>query len=222
MTLDQLAQKIDHTLLKAEATPDQIDRLCGEALTFNVYAVCVNPDYVRQAVDRLKNSKINVAAVVGFPLGASRTATKVEEARRAIDDGALEIDMVAPIGRLIAGDRAAVRDDLDAVADAVHAASSRHQIKVILETAALTPEQIILGCRCAAEAQVDFVKTSTGFHPAGGATVEAVKLLHKTAAPIQVKAAGGIRDLPTALVMINAGAHRIGTSAAPAILQQLR
>jgi len=226
MTPEQLAAKIDHTLLKAEATPQQIDRLCDEAVELGVYAVCVNPIYVHRAADRLAkvsaNAKVKVATVVGFPLGASLTATKVDEARRAIDDGAIEIDMVASIGRLIAGDGAAIGDDLAAVADCVHAASINHQIKVILETAALTDEQIILGCRCAAEAQADFVKTSTGFHPAGGATVEAVKFLRKTAAPIKVKAAGGIRDLAIALAMIDAGADRIGISATSAILQRCR
>ena len=137
-----------------------------------------------------------------------------------MDDGAQEIDMVAGIGALVAGDRSAVRDDIAAVARAVH--ERRGILKVILETRVLSEEQIILGCRCCAEGEADFVKTSTGLHEAGGATVEHVKLLRRHAAPIKVKAAGGIRTAAAALSMIQAGAARIGTSAGPAIINQYR
>lgn len=222
MTKQELAQTFDHTILKPEATPSDIDRLCDEALEFGFVAVCVNPIWVPQCAERVSGSDVRVATVAGFPLGANQTQCKVDEARRGIDDGAVEIDMVIPVGLLIAGDTAAVRDDIAAVADAVHTASPDHLLKVILETAVLTEAQIVAGCRCAAEAQADFVKTSTGLHPAGGATVEAVRFLHKTASPIKVKAAGGIRDLATARAMIDAGATRLGCSASVKIMKELR
>jgi deoxyribose-phosphate aldolase len=221
MTPRELAQKIDHTILKPEATPEQIDRLCDEAREHGFISVCVNPIWVARCRQRLAGSPVRVCSVVGFPLGASRTDVKVEETRRAIDDGAVEIDMVVRIGDLVAGNSGLVRDDIAAVADAVHAASPDHLLKVILETAALSERQIIAGCRCVAEAQADFVKTSTGFHPAGGATVESVRLLHRHTAPIKVKAAGGIRDLATAKAMVEAGASRLGCSASVKLLGEL-
>jgi deoxyribose-phosphate aldolase len=161
-------------------------------------------------------------SVAGFPLGASATATKVDEAQRALDDGAAEIDMVAPLGALIAGDRTRVREDIQAVADVVHKAARGGVLKVILETGALTGEQIILGCRCCAEGEADFVKTSTGFHPAGGATLEHVRLLYRCASPILVKAAGGIRTAARARAMLEAGAARLGTSSGVAIVEEVR
>ncbi|MEP0845084.1 MAG: deoxyribose-phosphate aldolase [Phycisphaerae bacterium] len=221
MTRRELASKIDHSLLKAEATPAMIDTLCEEALAHGFYGVCVNPLWVSRCRDRLAGSAVAVVAVAGFPLGAALPAIKLEEARRALQDGALEIDMVISVGDLIAGRTDRVRDEIAAVADLVHAASPRHALKVILETAALTEAQIIAGCRCVAEGQADFVKTSTGFHPAGGASVSAVRLLHKHGSPIRVKAAGGIRDLATAQAMLEAGADRLGCSASVAILAQI-
>lgn len=219
-TSRDLASRIEHTLLKPEATPDAIDRLCEEAVEHGFVAVCVNPVWVARCATRLAGSTVRVATVIGFPLGATLTAVKVAEARRAIDDGVVELDMVVLLGHLAAGETGAVRDDIAAVVDVCRAASSDHLLKVILETAALSEERIVAGCRCVAEAQADFVKTSTGFHPAGGATVEAVRLLHRLAAPIRVKAAGGIRDLAAARAMIDAGAHRIGTSAGVAIVSR--
>ena len=213
MTPQQLAAMIDHTLLRPEATCPQIDRLCAQALDHGFCAVCVNPVYVSQAARRLRGSPVVVASVAGFPLGANTTAAKIEDARQAIDAGAREIDMVLQLGALIAGEKNRVRDDIAAVAEVVRAASPDHVLKVILETAALSPELIALGCRCCAEAQVDFIKTSSGFHPAGGATEQAVRTLKKLAAPIKIKAAGGIGDLKTALSMIEAGADRLGMSA---------
>jgi deoxyribose-phosphate aldolase len=159
--------------------------------------------------------------VVGFPFGGNRTDTKVDETRRAIDDGAVEIDMVPRMGDLIAGNESVVRDDIAAVVDVVHAASPEHELKVILETAALSRDRIITACRCCAEARADFVKTSTGFHPAGGATVEAVRLLHRYASPLKIKASGGIRTLVVAQAMIEAGASRLGMSSGPAIMEEL-
>jgi deoxyribose-phosphate aldolase len=219
MTPQQLAAMIDHTLLRPEATCPQIDQLCAQALEHGFCAVCVNPLYVAQAARRLTGSPVVVASVAGFPLGANTTAVKIEDARQAIDAGAREIDMVLQLGALIAGEKNRVRDDIAAVAEIVHAASPDHVLKVILETAALSPELIALGCRCCAEAQVDFIKTSSGFHPAGGATEQAVRTLKKLATPIKIKAAGGIRDLKTALRMIEAGADRLGMSASVDVIR---
>jgi deoxyribose-phosphate aldolase len=160
--------------------------------------------------------------VAGFPLGASTTATKADEARRAIDDGATEIDMVAALGALIDGDAVAVREDVEAVARAVHQATEGGILKVILEAGVLTDEQIIFGCRCCAEAGADFVKTSTGYHPSGGATVAQVQLLYRHAAPLLVKASGGIRTAGVARALLEAGAARLGTSAGVAIIEELR
>jgi deoxyribose-phosphate aldolase len=218
MTQRELAATIDHTVLAAETPAARIDRLCDEAMEYGFVAVCVNPIWVKRCAKRIGGADVRIASVIGFPLGASRTDTKVDEARRAIDDGAREIDMVVRLGDLKAGDTGIVRDDIADVADAVHAASPDHTLKVILETAALDKPQIIAGCRCAVEARADYVKTSTGFHPAGGATVEAVRLLHEHGAPLKVKAAGGIRNLFTARSMIEAGASRIGCSIGPKII----
>ena len=212
---------IDHTLLKPEATAADVDRLCDEAVRYEFAAVCVNPVWVAPCARRLASSTVRVASVAGFPLGASRSEVKVAEARRAIGDGAVEVDMVIHVGDLIDGNVSSVRDDIAVVAEAIHSGSRQHVLKVILETAALTEEQIIAGCRCAAEAGADFVKTSTGFHPAGGATVEAVSLLRAHAGSMKVKAAGGIRTLEATLAMIAAGADRLGCSASVAIVQQL-
>lgn len=227
-TVPHPARTIDHTLLRSDATPDEIDRLCDEGLRYGFAGVCVNPRFVRQAAKRLSacrsagaNAYIPaLVSVAGFPLGASTTATKVDEARRAMDDGACEIDMVICLGALRAGDRLAVRKDIEAVARAVHQARSDGVLKVILETGALSEDQIMLGCRCCAEGEADFVKTSTGFHPSGGATVEHVRLLHRCASPLRVKASGGIRTAATARTMLEAGAARIGTSSGVAIVEE--
>ena len=221
MTRRELAARIDHTVLKSEATPAAIDTLCDEARQHGFIAVCVNPLYVARCVKRLAGSGVLVASVVGFPLGASRTDIKVDETRRAIEDGAIEIDMVIPVGELIAGNVSYVRDDIAALVHEVHGASKKHELKVILETAALTKELIIAGCRCCVEARADFVKTSTGFHPAGGATVESVRLLKTYSPGLKVKAAGGIRDLAAAKAMIEAGADRLGCSASVKIIGKL-
>lgn len=217
-----IASCIEHTLLRPEATASDVDVLCDEAVSYGFAGVCVFPVYVARAAARLAaHATTKVVTVVGFPLGANVTKIKETEARRALDDGAREIDMVIHLGALIAGDRKSVRADIEAVARCAHLARPPALLKVILETAALTDEQIILGCRCAAEGEADFVKTSTGFHPAGGATFKHVKLLHRYAAPIRVKAAGGIRSADQALTMLEAGAARLGTSASVAIMQEL-
>ena len=221
-TASELTRLIDHTVLKPETTVEQIDRLCEECLQHGFYAACVNPVWVPRCVQRLARSQTVVASVAGFPLGASLTATKADEARRAVEQGAMEVDMVVNVGALVAGDTDAARRDIEAVVSATVGANSKALVKVILETGALTNEQIVSGCRCAAEAQADFVKTSSGFHPAGGATVEHVALLREHAAPLKVKAAGGIRDLKTALTMIEAGADRLGMSASVQVIEEMQ
>ena len=230
VTVGEMARAIEHTLLRPEATPQQIDALCDEAVRYGFAGVCVNPMYVRRAAERLAavgaelaaRPRPVVVAAVGFPLGANLTATKADEARRAIDDGATEIDMVVALGELIAGNGKYVRSDIEAVARVVHQGPGNRLLKVILETTALTTDQLILGCRCCAEAEADFVKTSTGFHPSGGARVEHVRQLHRHASPLRVKAAGGIRTAAAATALLEAGAVRIGTSAGGAIMEELR
>ncbi len=230
MTADEVAGKIDHTLLKPEATSADIDALCDEAFAYGFKTACVNPIHILRAAQRLAARSPSseggrvpvVCSVAGFPLGAGATATKADEARRAIDDGASEIDMVANIGALIDGDQAAVRKDIEAVARVVRDKCPTGILKVILETGVLSPEQTVLGCRCCVEGGADFVKTSTGFHPAGGATIDQVRLLCRHAPPLRVKAAGGICTAETALAMFEAGADRIGTSSGVAIIEQVR
>ena len=224
VTPSQLAACIDHTLLKPEATASQIDQLCDQAVRLGCYSVCVNLFWLSRVVGHLasSNSPVKVITPVAFPTGAIPTALKVAQARWALDHGADEIDMVINIGALCDSQDQLVQDDIAALAETVHSASPDKLLKVILETAALTTEQKITACRLAANAGADFVKTSTGTHPAGGATVDDVALLAQRATGLmKVKAAGGIRDATTALAMIAAGAHRLGTSATPAIITQL-
>ncbi|MFQ5806918.1 MAG: deoxyribose-phosphate aldolase [Phycisphaerae bacterium] len=218
----ELSRLIDHTALKAETTVEQIDRLCDECVQYSFFAACVNPVWVERCGQRLAGSQTVVASVAGFPLGAALPATKADEARRAIEQGATEVDMVINLGALVGGDKDTVVRDIEAVVSAAVRAKKDALVKVILETRALTEEQAILGCRCVAEAQADFVKTSTGFHPAGGATVEHVALLRKHAAPLKVKAAGGIRDLQRALALIEAGADRLGMSTSVSLVKEMR
>ena len=222
MTEKELARYIDHTVLKPETTAEQVDRLCDECLEYGFYSACVNPVWVERCVRRLVGGDTAVAAVAGFPLGASLPATKADEARRAVEQGAREIDMVVNLGALIAGDNGAVTRDISAVVTAVAETNGKALVKVILETAALMDEQIIAGCRCTAEAQADFVKTSTGFHASGGARIEHVKLMKQHAAPLKVKASGGIRDLKTVLAMIEAGADRLGLSAGVNVMREMQ
>lgn len=230
IAVEQLARKIDHSLLTPEATPEQIDLLCDEAVTYGFGAVCVNPVYVRRVARRLTELTTNrsdaegpaIVSVAGFPLGTSTTDTKADEARRAIDDGASEIDMVVHLGALIESRHAAVRKDIATLAHVVHRRVDGGVLKVILECRALTTQQIILGCRCCAEGEADFVKTSTGMHPSGGATTDIVQLLYRHASPLLIKAAGGIRTAKAALEMIAAGAARIGSSSSVAMIEELR
>jgi deoxyribose-phosphate aldolase len=220
-TRGELARFIDHTLLKPEATAVQIDRLCDECLRYDFAAACVNPVWVAHCAACLVDSNTTVATVAGFPLGASSREVKAFEARTAVEHGAREVDMVVNLGALIAGDHDTVTSDILAVVEATKATDSAAIVKVILETRALTEEQIVLGCKCCVAAGADYVKTSTGFHANGGATVEHVALLRKHASSLKVKAAGGIRDLPTALAMIEAGADRLGMSAGVAVVEAM-
>lgn len=222
MNACELAGVVDHTLLMPEATPEQIDRLCDEAIEHGFHSVCVNPCYVERAVRRLDKTEVVVGSVAGFPLGAGAMETMVDESRRSIESGAREIDMVIWVGGLVAGEKARVVRTIRAAAIAVHGAGNDFVLKVILEAGALTDEQIVFGCRCCAEGEADFVKTSTGFHPAGGATVEQVRLLHRHASPLKVKASGGIRTAEKALAMLQAGASRLGTSSGVSILHELQ
>ena len=213
-----IGRYIDHTLLKPEATREQVLQLCQEAVGFGVKAVCVNGCWVRTCAEGLRDSDVTVAAVVGFPLGAMSSAAKAAETRLAVDHGAREIDMVLSIGHAKAGDWSYVESDIRGVVEAAGPAL----VKVILETAALDPQQIAAGCLAAQEAGAGFVKTSTGFHPSGGATVEAVALMRRTVGPVLgVKASGGIRTAEAALEMLAAGASRIGTSNAAGMSRYL-
>ncbi len=211
-----LAAYIDHTLLAPGATPDDIDRLCEEARQYSFAAVCVNPVWVRRAVQSLRGSTVMVASVVGFPLGANSTEIKVMEARKALRDGAREIDMVLNIGLLKQREYDLVRQDIARVADACREAGA--VLKVILETGLLTDDEKVIACRLAQKAKADYVKTSTGFGP-GGATVFDVALMRETVGPgMGVKASGGIHSREEASEMIAAGATRIGASAGVSIV----
>lgn len=219
LTQSQLAKYMDHTLLRADATLDGIDRVVAEAKQFGCASVCVNPFWVPYVARLLDGSGVATCTVVGFPLGASSTASKVFETTDAIANGADEIDMVINIGELKAGHAELVREDIRAVAEATHAGGKL--LKVIIECCLLTDDEKRLACLLCAEAGADFVKTSTGFST-GGATVADVALMRECAGPdFGVKAAGGIRTLADAYAMIEAGASRLGVSAAASILAEL-
>ena len=212
-----LAPMIDHTLLKPDATQDQVAQLCYEAKKCEFASVCVNPSHVKLCSDLLKDSPVRVCTVVGFPLGATSTETKVFEAQKAIRDGATEVDMVINVGALKSRDYELVQRDIASVARACHSGGSI--LKVILEAALLTDEEKVAACQLVKVAGGDFVKTSTGFGP-GGATAEDVALMRRVVGPdLGVKASGGIRTLADAEKMIAAGASRIGASASVKIVQ---
>lgn len=206
---------IDHTILKADATKHDIVQICREAREHQFATVCVNAGWVSLAADALHGSNVGITTVVGFPLGATTAASKAYEAREAITNGATEIDMVLNVGLLKSGDFAAVQQDVEGVAQACE---GKAKLKVILETGLLTDEEKETACRLCVAGGADFVKTSTGFGK-GGATVEDIALMRRTVGPeLGVKASGGVRDLETALRMINAGATRIGASASVGIV----
>lgn len=214
--MGDMASTIDHTLLKPEATTADIDVLCGEALQHHFASVCVNGVFVRRAAEILKGSGVLVCAVIGFPLGAMASEVKVYEARRAVEDGACEIDMVIHVGALKAGHDDLVERDIAGVAQVCHRLGAR--LKVIIEACLLNDEEKTRACVLAKAAGADFVKTSTGFSK-GGATVEDVALMRAAVGPrLGVKAAGGVRDEATVQAMIDAGATRVGASASVAIV----
>jgi len=217
-----IAKYIDHTNLKPYATREDIIKLCDEAIQYGFYAVCVNPYRVKLAKDYLKEKKadVKVASVIGFPLGATPTEIKVAEAKKALEDGADELDMVINIGALKDKDYDYVRNDIAEVVKVAHEKGAK--VKVIIETCYLTEEEKVKACELAKEAGADFVKTSTGFGT-GGATVEDVRLMRKVVGPeMGVKAAGGIRTYEQALAMIEAGANRIGASSGVKIVEGAR
>lgn len=213
-----VAKMIDHTLLKADATQDQIAQLCFEARKHGFAAVCVNPTNVKLCTQLLQGSSVHVCTVVGFPLGATPTEVKAYETQQAIDDGATEVDMVINVGALKSKDYALVERDIASVARTCQAGGAI--LKVIIEAALLSDEEKVVACQLAKAAGSDYVKTSTGFGP-GGATVQDVALMRRSVGPeIGVKAAGGIGDYEAAKAMIAAGATRIGASAGIKIAQQ--
>ena len=219
MKHEELAKMIDHTLLKQNATEEQIKKLCDEAKTYGFWSVCVNPCYVSLCAKELENSDVKVCTVVGFPLGASTTETTVFQSVEAIKNGASEIDMVINVGAIKSGNWDYVYNDIKAIADAVK--SNGGLLKVILETCLLTDEEKIKACEISKKAGADFVKTSTGFST-GGATVEDVALMRKTVGnEMGVKASGGIHNASEAIAMAEAGASRIGASAGIEILNGL-
>ncbi|RLF76683.1 deoxyribose-phosphate aldolase [Thermococci archaeon] len=212
-----IAKYIDHTNLKACASKEDIIKLCDEARRYNFYAVCVNPYRVKLAKEQLQGTNIKVATVIGFPLGATPTEVKVFEAKKALEDGADEVDMVLNIGALKDKAYKYVRNDIAEVVRIAHEKGAI--VKVIIETCYLSEEEKEIACKLAVEAGADFVKTSTGFG-SGGATIEDVKLMRKVVGDkLGVKAAGGIRTYEEALAMINAGANRIGTSSGVKIIE---
>jgi len=217
-----LAKSIDHTLLRAEATQTEILRVCDEAVAYGFHAVCVNGRWLSLAADRLQETPVQVAGVVSLPLGADTTKIKAAQAQDAIYAGADEIDMVADLAAIIESDAKYLLNQLATVLRVCRIMRPPVLLKVIIESAVLTHDQKVFACQIAQQAGVDFVKTSTGLHPAGGATVEDVRLMRETAPRCRVKAAGGIKTAQQAMAMLNAGADRIGTSAGVQILDERR
>lgn len=219
LDLTTFTSLVDHTLLKATATREQVLDLCAEARELETAAVCVNGVWVSTVREALDGSAVRTCSVVGFPLGAMAPATLAFETERAVGDGAEEVDMVLPVGPLVAGDDATVTRHVEAV----RRSAGQRTVKVILETALLDEEQIARACRLAVDAGADFVKTSTGFDPAGGATVAAVRLMRDTVGPdIGVKASGGIRTLADVEAVVGAGASRLGMSATRSVVDELK
>lgn len=215
----ELNRYFDHTLLKAEATSDQVLKLCDEALEYHFASVCVNPVFVPLAAGKLTGSDVKVCTVIGFPLGANEPAVKAMEAALAVDEGAEEVDMVINIGKAKEKDFAYIQEEIAKVKQA----SREALLKVIIESSALSDDEIIGCCKAAMAAKADYVKTSTGFHKTGGASAHAVSLMRKTVGETMgVKASGGIHSLAEAQEMIEAGASRIGCSASVAIMEEAK
>jgi deoxyribose-phosphate aldolase len=219
---ENLPEYIDHTLLKASAVKSDIQKLCCEAVEYGFHSVCVNPRWVPLAADILEQTPVNITGVVGFPLGADLTKTKADEARSVIFEGADEIDMVADIAAILDGDRRYLESQIISVLEQCRSVRPAVTLKVIIESAALDDEQIKFICTVADNAGVDFVKTSTGMNPAGGASIEAVKLMKEWAPRCRLKAAGGIKTLRQVEDFIEAGADRLGTSSAVEIMEEIK
>ncbi|GAX08482.1 deoxyribose-phosphate aldolase [Secundilactobacillus silagincola] len=214
----KLAKYIDHTILNADATETDVDKVIAEAIKYDFASVCINPYWVKHTAAKLQASDVNTCTVIGFPLGATSTQSKVFEAKQAMKDGADELDMVINIGELKANHDDAVLADIKALADAIHAENKL--LKVIIETALLTDEEKVRACQLAEKAGADFVKTSTGFSTAG-AKVADVKLMRETVGDrLGVKASGGVHSKAEAEAMIEAGATRIGASASVKIVTE--
>ncbi len=218
----QLAGIIDQTLLDATATKEQIKQLCQEAADFGFHTVCVNRRWVPLVAEQLHATKVKVGSVVSLPLGADSTKIKVAQAQDAIFAGADELDMIADLAAIIEGDSKYLTHQFQAVLKVCRSMRPAVVLKVIIESAALSQQQKIFACQIADACRIDFVKTSTGLHPAGGATVEDVKLMRQAAPHCKVKAAGGIKTAQQAIEMLQAGAERIGTSAGVQIMNEFR
>ena len=228
MTTRELAGRIDHTLLMAEATAAQVDRLCDEARQNGFAAACVNPVYIRRVRETLEGSGVAACTVVGFPLGASTPLSKAREAADAIEQGAQELDIVAHLPSLLAADYEAIHGELIEVVTAAQNTRTDVLIKVIVESALLLHEadeevanrRIAAACKAIHDAGGDYIKTSTGFHSAGGATENAVRLMRRHAGSLKIKASGGIRTREQAIRLFEAGADRLGCSSSVAIVSQ--
>lgn len=226
MTPAALAAVIDHTILKPEAMPADVDKVVGEALQYKFASVCISPPYIQQVAKKLAGSGVKTCTVIGFPNGTHTAVAKAIEATNAVKIGADEIDVVSHLPYLLGFNFEAARDELIEVVKAARAVRKEVTIKVIVESAALVSinknkaeETIALACRAVRESGCDFIKTSTGFHPAGGAQLHVVEWMKKYGGnAIKVKASGGIRDFETAKKMIDAGADRLGVSASVAIV----
>jgi len=209
----KIAQMIDHTILKADATEEEVKTLCKEATQYQFATVCINPCYIPQAVHLLQGANVGITTVIGFPLGSTTSMTKANEAKEAVLLGATEIDMVINVGALKDGKYDYILYEIGSVVKAAKEVCKKAIVKVIIETCLLTKDEIVKACQLAVEAGADYVKTSTGFST-GGARIEDIALMRKTVGPsIGVKASGGIRTYEDAKAMIDAGASRIGASA---------
>ena len=219
-TKAELASYFDHTLLIATATKADIQRHCAEAVKYGFHSVCVLPKWTSLAADILHGTGVKVDGVAGFPFGTDSAKIKAADAKEVIMAGADEVDMVADLASIIEGDRNYLANELKAVLKVCRSMRPQVILKVIIESAALTDEQIIFVCRVAQEIGVDFIKTSTGLNPAGGANIEDIKLMVKSAPMCKIKAAGGIKTATEALDMIAAGASRIGASTSVRIIEE--
>jgi deoxyribose-phosphate aldolase len=219
-TKEQFAKYFDHTLLDCMATEPDIRRHCQESVKHGFYAACVQPRWVSLCADILSGTGVKVVSVAGFPYGTQTPKVKAYEAEAVIMDGADDVDMVADLASVITGDIDYLRNDFKTVLSVCHSMRPKVPLKVIIESAALTTEQIRFVCRIAQQLEVNFIKTSTGFHSAGGARVEDVKLMAQTAPHCRIKAAGGIKTLEQARAFIEAGASRIGASASVEMIEK--